>query len=307
METFTFKSVDGTLIKARVWSPDSNMEPVGAIQIAHGMAEHSLRYNWFAGKLIDEGFIVYANDHRGHGETAQSDEFFGHFSDQNGWDRVVQDMMLLNSIIREKHKNIPFFIFGHSMGSLLLRDLVTKYEKGIKGIILSGTSGHPGIRGYAGLSVAKIQSALAGERSLSTMMDRLTFKSFNKTFAPVSTPFDWLSRDRDMVDNYIKDPYCGFICTAKFYADVIGGVIKVNSMNHIRKTPEDISVLFASGTMDPVGHYGRGVTSVYRSFVKAGIKDVDVRLYSNSRHEILNELNREEVAEDMLNWLRFRI
>ncbi len=307
METFTFKSGDGTQVTARSWVPDSPEKPVAVVQIAHGMAEHSLRYGWFARRLVAEGFAVYANDHRGHGETAGDEEHLGHFSNQNGWLMVVNDMGRLNQIIREKHPDTPVFLFGHSMGSLLTRDFIIRYGHSLKGVVLSGTAGHPGLRGRLGLLLAKLQAMFGGGRSLSTLMDSLTFKSFNKTFTPVNTPFDWLSRDSDQVDAYIKDPYCGFICSSKFYVDVIGGTIKVNSTDHFRKTPKSLPVLLVSGTMDPVGNYGKGVTRSRDGFQKAGLKDVEMKLYDECRHEILNEINREDVADDVLAWLRARI
>ena len=307
METFTFNSTDGALVTVRSWAPENPEQPVAVVQIAHGMAEHSLRYDWFARRLVAEGFAVYANDHRGHGETAGYEDRLGHFSDQNGWTQVVRDMAQLNDLIRKKHPGLPVFLFGHSMGSLLSRDFMTRWGGSLKGVVLSGTAGHPGLRGRVGLLLAKLQALLGGGRSLSTLMDSLTFKSYNKAFAPVSSPFDWLSRDSDQVDAYIKDPYCGFICSSRFYVDVIGGAIKVNTMGHILNTPKDLPVLLVSGDMDPVGHYGKGVTRTHEAFQKAGLKDVTVKLYEDGRHEILNEINREDVADDVIAWLRARL
>lgn len=307
METFTFKAGDGAQVTVRAWLPESPAPPRAVLQIAHGMAEHALRYDWFAEKLVSQGFAVYANDHRGHGETARFEDRMGHFGDDCGWDQVVDDMKSLNLIIRETHRETPVFLFGHSMGSLLSRDFISKYGATLKGVILSGTAGHPGLRGHIGLLIARTQALFSGGKALSTLMDKLTFKSYTRSFAPVNTPFDWLSRDSDQVDAYIKDPYCGFICSSKFYVDVIGGAIKVNEMGHIRKIPKNLPVFLFSGDMDPVGRFGKGVMKTHDAFKKAGIKDLSLKLYEDGRHEMLNEINREDVAEDVVAWIRDRL
>ena len=307
MNTFTFNAADGSHVFARVWLPEPDQKTLAVVQIAHGMAEHSLRYDWFAEKLTAEGFAVYANDHRGHGETARTEDRLGHFGDVNGWDQVVDDMKSLNRKICETHENLPVFLFGHSMGSFLSRDYIAEHGSGLKGVILSGTAGDPGILGRIGLMIAKTQALLSGTKKPSPLMDKLSFGAYTKPFSPIRTPFDWLSRDCDQVDSYIKDPYCGYICSAQFYADIISGIIKINSMAHIERTPKNLPVFLFAGSMDPVGNFGKGVEATHDAFKKTGLRDLHIKLYEDGRHEMLNEINRDEVASDVITWIKERI
>lgn len=302
-----FNATDGSQVFARVWLPEPDQKTLAAVQIAHGMAEHCLRYDWFANKLTAQGFAVYANDHRGHGETARTEDRLGHFGDINGWDQVVADMKSLNQKICEAHGNLPVFLFGHSMGSFLSRDYIAEHGSGLKGVILSGTAGDPGILGRIGLMIAKTQALMSGAKKPSPLMDKLSFGAYTKPFSPARTPFDWLSRDSDQVDAYIKDPYCGYICSAQFYADIISGIIKINSAAHIERTPKNLPVYLFSGSKDPVGNFGKGVEETHNAFKKAGVRDLHMKFYDDGRHEMINEINRDEVATDVITWIKERI
>ena len=304
MDTLTFKASDGSQVSFHSWLPTRLESPCAVVQIAHGMAEHSLRYSWFAEKLTDEGFAVYANDHRGHGKTAPNEESMGHFGDAKGWAAVVHDMKNLNDLIREKHRGIPVFLFGHSMGSFLSRDFIASHDHDLSGVILSATAGDPGISGRMGLLLAKSQAFLKSPQSPCPLLDRLTFKTFNKSFTPTRTLFDWLSRDPDQVDKYINDPCCGFMCSAQFYVDLISGIIKVNSLAHIRKTPASLPVYLFAGDKDPVGNDGKGVYETHAAFRKAGIRDLSMKIYDEGRHEMLNDINKEDVANDVITWIK---
>ncbi len=301
MESFTFKALDGADIFARAWLPSTAK---GVVQIAHGMAEHCLRYDWFARELVEQGFAVYANDHRGHGETAPSEDKLGYFADKDGWDTVVTDLKSLTDVIREKHPGCPVFLFGHSMGSFLSRDYIAHYGKDLAGVALSGTAGDPGLLGKAGLMVSKTQAFFKGGKSPSPLMDKLSFGAYNKAFAPNRTPFDWLSRDPAQVDAYVKDPFCGFLCSTQFYVDLLTGILKISSPEHIAKTPVSLPIYLFSGSMCPVGENGKGVQKTYQAFQKAGITDLSIKLYDQGRHEMLNEINREEVASDAIAWFK---
>lgn len=302
MDTLSFQASDGLDIMYRRWLPTD--QPVrGAVQIAHGMAEHAGRYAWFAEILTAQGIAVYANDHRGHGLTAGDDARMGFFADSNGWDLVVGDMKTLNDRIREDHPGRPLFLFGHSMGSFLSRDFIARYGDTLSGVILSGTAGHPGLLGHLGFGVARLQALIKGARALSPLMDSLSFGSYAKAFKPQRTPFDWLSRDSDQVDAYIRDPFCGFIASAGFYMDLISGLIRVNRTDLIARTPKDLPIYLFSGAMDPVGNNTRGVRKVHDAFQRAGMTDLTLRFYEEGRHEMLNEINRDQVADDVLRWI----
>jgi alpha-beta hydrolase superfamily lysophospholipase len=307
LNSYTIKSSDGSDLFVRSWGPTTGTDLRGVIQIAHGMGEHTLRYDWFAEKLTDRGFAVYANDHRGHGETAGTPDRLGHFADTDGWSKTVDDMKTLSDHIRTNHPDRPLFLFGHSMGSFLTRDYISRYSDGIAGVIISGTACDPGILGRIGLLIAKAQAVISGGNRPSPLMDKLSFGSYNKPFEPGRTAFDWLTRDANQVDAYIDDTRCGFICTAQFYVDLISGILKINSMAHISQTPVSLPILLFSGTDDPVGFNGAGVRKVHDAFRAAGIKDLSLKLYDGGRHEMLNEINREEVAGDVIAWLEARI
>lgn len=299
----TFRAVDGTDIFYRQWLPEKPKSIKAVVQIAHGMAEHSLRYERFADTLT-RNHAVYANDHRGHGQTAGSLENVGYFADENGWYKVVDDMHTLTRIIHKNHPGTPVFLLGHSMGSLLARNYIFLYGHDISGVILSGTGGDPGLLGKIGYWIAEREAKTKGKKYRSPVLKKLSFGKFNKPFKPNRTEFDWLSRDDAEVDTYIADPYCGGDFTAGFYEDLLFGINIINDPRNIRQVPKDLPIYLFSGDKDPVGNNTKGVRQVFKSYQKAGIKDVTMKLYEESRHEMLNETNREEVFADVIAWLK---
>ncbi len=302
-DTFSFKASDGTKIAAYRWLPEAKSNIKAAVQIAHGMAEHAARYDRFAKELVKSGYAVYANDHRGHGKTAGALENVGYFADEKGWDKVVDDMRVLNGIIKKENPKVPIFLFGHSMGSFLSRQYSMLYGSDIKGLILSGTGGDPGLLGKIGLLLAKREAKRKGSKTRSPLLDKLSFGAFNKAFKPNRTNFDWLSRDNAEVDKYVADPYCGDVFTAGFFCDMLGGLAFINDSKNIARIPKELPVYLFSGSMDPVGANTKGVLQVFNSLVKAGIRDVTYKFYQDARHETLNETNRDEVFQDVIAWL----
>jgi len=301
-DTFTFKGTDKKEIFAHKWLPENESNLKAVVQIAHGMAEHSARYKGFAKKLTANNFGVYANDHRGHGQTAGTVENLGYFDDGNGWDLVVGDMNQLTNIIKKNHSDIPVFLFGHSMGSFLSRDYMFTYGGNTAGVILSATAGDPGLLGRLGIIISKIESTIKGKKTQSPLMDKLSFGSFNKIFKPNRTDFDWLSRDDTEVDKYVDDPFCGTVFKAGFFNDLLNGIQKINNYSNIQNIPKDLPVYLFAGSDDPVGDFTKGVKKVYKNFENAGIKDLSIKFYENGRHEMLNEINRDEVTHDIINW-----
>ena len=298
---FHYLSKDGVKISAVCWTADEG-NPVGVVQIVHGMAEHKNRYSGVAGALVKEGFVVYANDHRGHGATAEPSGL-GHLADENGWEKSVEDVWLPTQVIRRDYQGLPVFLLGHSMGSLIARDYIIKHND-LRGAVLTGTSGPVGVLGPIGLFIAKREATKKGKRTLSPKLDKLSFGNFNKKFSPNRTAFDWLSRDRAEVDKYVADPLCGFVCTAQFYQDLVTGTVKVNKKANIATMDKELPVLLLSGGKDPVGKNATGVLKVYSRIKKAGLKDVKIKIYKEARHEIFNETNRNEVFRDLIDWLK---
>jgi alpha-beta hydrolase superfamily lysophospholipase len=306
-DSFTYRTDDEVEIFTYRWFPPADAPVKAVVQIAHGMAEHAGRYARFAETLNAAGYAVYANDHRGHGRTAGDAGKIGYFADYDGWFKVAGDLMQLTAIIRENHPGVPVFLLGHSMGSFLVRTAIIQDAGGIAGVILSGTGADPGLLGKVGLVLARAIGAVKGRRSPSPLLNALSFGAFVKKFAPARTEFDWLSRDAAEVDKYIADPLCGGIFSAGFFSDLIDGLVFIHKPKNIARVPVDLPLYLFSGARDPVGDDTRGVQKVVEAYRGAGIKDVTVRFYADGRHEMLNEINRQEVFADVIAWLDDRI
>lgn len=306
-DTFQFKDSQGKRIFVYKWVPEKDVKVKGIVQIAHGASEHAKRYESFAEVLTGNGFIVYGNDHRGHGLTAENEDELGHFGDEDGWKLVVEDMHELTKIIKEENKKLPIFLFGHSMGSFLSRNYIFLYGNELNGVILSGTGHNPAPLVRFGHIMALREMKKIGNKSRSYKINSLTFGSYNNKFKPFRTEFDWLTRDEKEVDKYIEDKMCGQVFTSLCYRDLFTGVKEISDMNNIRKTPQVLPIFIISGDMDPVGNNGKGVQKVYSMYKKAGIKDLSIKLYREGRHEILNEVNKEDVYKDIVEWIKNHI
>lgn len=301
-KTLKLKVSDNHKIYAYNWRPE-NEDIKGIVQIAHGMAETSYRYKGFAKELVAQGYIVYANDHRGHGNTAISIDELGYIG-PDGFNRMVEDMKEFTDFIRYKeNKDLPLFLFGHSMGSFLSQRYISLYGNGIQGVILSGTSGDQGPILHVGIRIAKREVAKKGPKTRSLRLNNLSFGNYNKKFKPNRTDFDWLSRDEKEVDKYIEDPYCGEIFTTSFYYDFFRGLKEIFKKSNVEKIPKDLPIYIFTGDKDPVGSMGRGTLKLVKTYQNIGIKNLEYKLYKDGRHEMLNEKNKDEVMRDVINWL----
>lgn len=300
--TFTFKDDEGLDIFVYKWAPDDG-KVKAAIQIAHGMAEHAARYERFATALTAMGFIVYANDHRGHGKTAGSLEKAGIYAEKDGFRKVVDNMHQLTGIIKKENANTPVFLFGHSMGSFLAQGYLSLYGNEVKGCVLSGSAGPGGALVSIGHLIATIISLISGRNEKSKLLDTMSFGAFNNAFKPNRTAFDWLSRDNSEVDKYINDPWCGFICTAGLFADLTAGLLWIHKASTMKQIPTTLPIYFVAGAKDPVGAETKSISDLIGIYKKNGMTDVSHKFYENARHEILNETNREEVTKDIITWL----
>lgn len=306
-KNFVFNSGDGTKVFVYNWIPDNNVKAKGIVQIAHGMAETAARYEEFAEYLTRNGYIVYANDHRGHGKTAGNVENLGYLADEDGFHWLVKDVHQLSEIIRKENPDLPLFLLGHSMGSFVTQRYIMLYGSELKGAILSGSNGKQGLILNAGLLLAKNEIKKQGRKAKSYRLNKLTFSSYNKAFKPNRTEFDWLSRDNAEVDKYLKDPFCGTVFTAGFYYDFFKGLKEIEKKDNLSLVPKDLPIYILSGDKDPVGKYGKGIINLFNTYKNYGIKDVTYKLYEGGRHEILNEINRNEVVNDIVHWLNLHI
>lgn len=297
-----FSASDGKSIHYFSWIPRSDTDAV--VLIIHGMAEHAARYEHFAKFLNSRGYSVYAPNLRGHGKTIANESEKGFFAENNGWFRVIADIVELTDIIHENEPGKPIIVFGLSMGSLLTRTLLIEHPGLIHAAVLTGSAADPGIIGKIGKVIARYTLRKHGPRYRSKRLDSMTFGAYGKPFEPNRTKFDWLSRDPDQVDAYIEDPLCGFICTTEFFLDLIHGVEFVNNKKHIRKMKMDTPILMASGALDPVGDQGKGVRKIAKQFRQAGATRFTVELFEGAHHELLHETNRQEVMQNIEEWIR---
>lgn len=293
---------DGHDVFVKKWYEEKK-EPTAILQLSHGMAEHIKRYHEFAISLASKGIVVFGNDHRGHGETGGKSGVLGFFAEENGFERAVDDLKEINCVIHEQYPDTPVFLMGHSMGSFLVRRFVQRFHNCIHGVIISGTGGNPGFMGKLGKTLAKSQMRKLGNKTESPLMNKLTFGSNNKKIADAETEYDWLTRDRNEVKKYIDDPYCGYIATTGFYYDLLSGLDIIHKNNEVNKIDKNLPFFFFSGDQDPVGNHTKGVIGVIEQFKKHGIKKIDYTFYKEGRHEMLNETNREEVTNDIIQWI----
>ncbi|MEK5393171.1 lysophospholipase [Margalitia sp. FSL K6-0131] len=293
---------DQTEIYLKKWEAE-DASPKAILHISHGMAEHIERYDEFASFLVSNGIFVYGNDHRGHGQTGERAGLHGYFSDEDGFERVVDDLYEINKVIQKEYPGTPIFLFGHSMGSFLARRYIQKYADSINGVIISGTGGNAGLLGKVGKSIAKREMRKNGPKTPSPLMNRLTFGNYNRNIEQPKTEFDWLSNDPHQVEKYMKDPYCGFVCSAGFFYDLLTGMERIHQNQLIQFIPKDLPMFIFSGEEDPVGRRSKGVLKVIDQYKRNGLRNIDSVFFKEGRHEMLNEINRQDVFNAVYNWI----
>ncbi|WOW16564.1 alpha/beta hydrolase [Clostridioides difficile] len=303
---FTFKGEEGLDIYTYKWEDENIKKPKAVIQIAHGMAETAQRYETFAKVLTKNGYIVYINDHRGHGKTAKIIENVGHLAEKEGFRCLVEDMYTLTNIIKKENEDLPIYLFGHSMGSFASQRYIMDYSNNLSGLILCGSNGKQGIILNLAHLIINHEIKKYGRRSKSNKINNLIFGG-EIIRRNEKTKFDWLSRDKEQVEKYINDPFCGVVCSCGFFYDLVQGLKEIEDKENLKKVPLDIPIYIISGDKDPIGKNGKGVLRLRDRYIKLGVKDVTCKLYKDGRHELLNEINREEVFEDIICWLNNKI
>lgn len=299
---FYFKGREDLDIHVYKWTSD-HIEPKAVVQIAHGMSETAIRYEEFAKKLTESGYIVYINDHRGHGLTAKTIDNVGYLAEKDGFTCLVEDMNTLTNIIKKENSDLPIYLFGHSMGSFASQRYIMEYGNNLKGLILSGSNGKHGKILKVGELLAKNEIKRHGRKHRSRNLDALIFGGNNRGFKSSKTDFDWLSRDEKEVQKYIDDPFCGVLFTCGFFYDLIRGLGEIEDQDNLKKVPLDLPIYIMSGDKDPVGKNGKGVLRLRDRYLNLGVKNVSCKLYEGGRHEMLNEINKEEVMNDIISWL----
>ena len=304
-ETGFFKSSSGTdSIAYYVYKPYS--KPRAILQIVHGMCEYSERYEDFINFLCSNGIMVCCHDHLGHGASAESKEKLGFFAHKQGWHYLAKDTLRLSKMIHTQNPEVPFYILGHSMGSLVVRAVLAKNDFPYSGAVIMGTL-NTKVGTDAGIALTRTICRIRGNMYRSETIDRIMFGLSNRRIANPASVYSWISRDEDVVSAYEKDPLCNFHFTVRAYSDLLFLISYVSDKSWVEKLDRSLPILVCSGRDDPVGNYGRGPREVFETLDAADFWDVELNIYSGARHEILNETNRAEVYEDILEWLNNRI
>jgi alpha-beta hydrolase superfamily lysophospholipase len=283
-DEFSFRSNDGRQLAAYRWGADD--QPIaGVVVLVHGMGEHLRRYDHVAEALTSAGFVVYGHDHRGHGASVFATDEPGDLG-PNGWAALVDDLSVAVTQAKSDHPDLPVVIVAHSMGSFAAQQFLLDHGTAVDAVALTGT---------AALDLL--------EPALDLTMD-LDLSMFNAAFQPARTDFDWLSRDEVMVDAYLADPLCGFGIDAASTKDIFAGSRRLADPAEMSRVPHYLPVYIAVGSNDPVNANLALVWPLVDRYRAAGLSDVTVRVYDGGRHEILNEINRTQVIDDLLQWLQ---
>ena len=303
-EELTYKSRDRqTMIHAIRWIPEG--EPVAILQIIHGMQEYIDRYDEFANFLAEKGIIVIGNDHLGHGGSVGERGTYGYFCKNDPATVLVRDAHRLKKMTQEDFPGIPCFILGHSFGSFVAREYITRYGTGIKGAIIQGTAFMPGgtIKSLGGL--VNFLQVVMGEKYRSTMVNNMAFKGYLKKIPNPRTNFDWLSHNEASVDKYAADPACNFVFTLNGFKTMAELLKRVQDTDKMEDIPKDLPILITAGKEDPVGNYGEGPEKLYNIYKNdLQIKNVDIKIYDGLRHELQQEIGREQVYADQYEWIK---
>jgi alpha-beta hydrolase superfamily lysophospholipase len=303
--TFTLDTRDGVPVTVHRWVPDGEVRAV--VNLVHGVAEHAGRYARFASALNDAGIAVFAEDHRGHGETARTEEELGYFAASRGWALVLDDLHRVTLRAREEHPGVPLVLLGHSLGSYLCQQYLFTFPDDMDAVVLSGSRGPVGVLADLGAILARAERRRLGPYGRSELLDKLAFGDCRARFQPNRTDFDWLSRDEAEVDAYIADPWCGFMTTTQYGMDLTAGLRVIRQVDRVREgARHDLPIYIFAGSDDPLGGQ-EGTTQLLAHYDAAGMTGVTHRVYPGGRHEMLNEINRDEVTADLLAWLEERV
>ena len=302
------KMSDGFEIAVNRWLPDSPEDIKGVIQLHHGLAEHSMRYDRLGSILAEQGWVLNAYDMRGHGRTAENaltkgKGIFGKLADKDGFNRVVEDLHEMIDNMKSDFSGKKIILLGHSFGSFVSQGYIEKYGKDIDACILCGTAGpNPGLINM-GSFIANLVKSIKGPDSIVPLLSKLSFGSYNKRIENPISDNAWLSKNETNVQMYEADQWCGFPLTTSFFCDMTTGLKMIHKMSNIKQIPNELPVFFIFGSEDPVGAYGKSIRKLHKIYQDKGMKKVYIKEYAGDRHEILNEDDKETVEADILGWI----
>ena len=299
MQEFYMLTSFGT-IHCCQWAPKG--DPVGIVQLIHGVADCVSRYEELAEYLADAGYLVVGEDHPGHGLSVGEVDQFGFMT--GGWMGTVKVIRQLHQKVRSEYPKLPYVMLGHSMGSFLLRTYLFTYHDDLSGAILSGTGWQPDAILPGGALLCREEAARLGERGNSQLIQSMIFGAYNKKFAPNRTPYDWVCSVDEEVDKYAANPFCTWRPTIQLCTEMLRGIRMIQNRDNLSRMQKKLPVYFFAGQLDPVGNMGNGVLKCVQAFKDAGMQDVTVELYPNMRHECHHEYSKDKVFEDIVAWIR---
>ena len=308
VNSFSLKMNDGCEIFLNRWEPDAPEDIKGVVQLHHGLAEHSMRYDRLGSILAENGYVLNAYDMRGHGKTAETaiakgEGRFGQLARKNGFETAVEDLAFIIDSLKKDYPDKKIVLLGHSFGSFISQGYIEKYGERIDGCILCGTSGPQIPLAPIGKVVAKVVRAFKGPDATSKFLTKLSFGSYNKHIANPQTADDWISLNELNRQMYEMDKWCGFPLTVSFFVDITTALSTIHKKKNMKTVPTNLPVFFIYGKEDPVGGYGKTIEKLYEIYQKNGVKNLQIKGYENDRHEIFNEDDKETVEKDVLQWL----
>ena len=303
-EKFNYMSADGvTLIHAIRWVPEG--EKIAVIQISHGMTEYADCYDEFARYMNQKGFIVTANDHLGHGDSIRSEEYIGWIDDIMD---VMHDIHKLRQITRHKYPELPYIILGHSMGSYFARQYIELYGKGLAGAIFMGAGSLGNPDQFMGPITCQLLAIQHGKLYYSPYIENVGFTDFNSRIDKVRTEKDWLCANPDYIDKYLADPKTQKVhLKVLMYREMGKGIYFLQKPKNIAKIPKDLPIYLIYGEEDPVGKYGADVEGIAAAYEAAGIRSVIKKSYPGCRHHLFFETCKEQVFEDITDWINSQL
>lgn len=290
-----------TTINAIRWVPDNDI--VAILQISHGMVEFIDRYDDFANFLSENGILVVGHDHLGHGDSVNDKSEWGYFAKENSPQHLINDMHTVTIDTKKLYPEVPYFILGHSMGSFITRYYLTQFSNELDGVIICGTGQNPKAQVIGGKVFARIVSLLRGWTFRCPIIDKMAFGGMNKGIDNPRTDKDWLTRDPDIVDKYLNDERCSFMFTVNGYYNLFDIILKVQQDKYTKQMNMNLPISLIAGDKDPVGNNGKSILKVYEMYKRIGVQNIDYTLYEGYRHEILNEVGKEVVYNDVLQWI----
>jgi len=279
-------------------------EVLGVVHIMHGMGEHKERYLDFAKFLANNSYAVYVHDHRKHGESVNNEADVGIFTKDDKWDDIITDCNFVNRKIKKDLPNVKIITLGHSMGSVIARKFISSYPKSTDLAIIMGTLPPIGLgKAIVPLLMTSVMILFNPKNKRSPFMSKLLNDPLIKEFEPRKTDFDWITSDEAIVDQYAKDPLCGYAYSTRFYKEFFKGILDVNKSDVLFNTKE-MPLLFISGILDPVGEHGEGVKRVRELYSGHGFLDLTLKIVEDARHEVLNEKNKAKTYQFIIDWIK---